>query len=246
MLPRITGMIARRILLNYRVPEASLKELVPPPLTPRVVSGYGLIGVCMIRFHQLRPAVAPKWLGLSSENAAHRISVWFPAEGSQAEETGVYVFRRDTDSPFVRLAGGRLFPGVHASATFQSEETDRALSMEIHDREGLLVRLRGLRGQPFRSKVFADHAAASAYFSADRLGVSPGLDGQRLEAIELQCHRWSTEPVEVEEPFVREFAPILGAEYDHTLLMHEIPHHWVERPRLEASWQAAAASRREG
>ena len=56
----------------------------------------GMAGICLIRLRHIRPRVLPWWMGISSENAAHRIAVQWESEGQVRE--GVYVVRRDTSS----------------------------------------------------------------------------------------------------------------------------------------------------
>lgn len=51
---------------------------------------------------------------IHSENAAHRIAVEWDFEGKTFED--VYIPRRDTNSFFNTLVGGRLFPGIHHRA----------------------------------------------------------------------------------------------------------------------------------
>ncbi|MCA9647478.1 MAG: DUF2071 domain-containing protein [Polyangiaceae bacterium] len=101
--PELEGLIARRILLNYRVDPAVLARLLPSPMEPQLVGGQGVAGICLIRLEQLRPSfvgsVLPKGLTLSSENAAHRVAVRL--HGKPA----VYVFRRDTSSRMNHWAG---------------------------------------------------------------------------------------------------------------------------------------------
>ena len=75
------------------------------------------MGICLIRLEQLRPAGFPTVLGLSSENAAHRIAVEWN-DGTGVPREGVFIPRRDTDSLLNRLAGGRIFPGEHHPARF--------------------------------------------------------------------------------------------------------------------------------
>ena len=120
-IPVIHGVIDRRILVNYRVDPAVLAPLLPPPLRPKVIRGIGMVGICLIRLRQVRPAFLPAWLGIASENAAHRSAVEWDDGGTVRE--GVYVRRRDTDSRLNALAGGRLFPGVHHHARFTVRET---------------------------------------------------------------------------------------------------------------------------
>ena len=114
---RVRGVIRRRILANYRVdPEVAQRQL-PPPFRPKLHRGYAIGGVCLIRLEQVRPAGLPGALGLSSENAAHRIAVeWTDGAGIQRE--GVFIPRRDTGSLLNLVGGGRVFPGEHHSARF--------------------------------------------------------------------------------------------------------------------------------
>jgi hypothetical protein len=108
-IPSMRGMIDRRILANWRVDPAVLARLVPPPFRPQIVGGFGIAGVCLIRLKQIGPAFLPAMFGLSSENAAPRIAVEWQVYGEIRR--GVYVPRRDTNSRFNSLLGGRLFPG---------------------------------------------------------------------------------------------------------------------------------------
>src|SRR5262249_61863595 len=74
-LPSIRGVIDRRILVNYRVAPDVLARLLPAPFRPRLVHGFGMVGICLIRLREVRPALLPAWLGIASENAAHRAAV---------------------------------------------------------------------------------------------------------------------------------------------------------------------------
>jgi len=231
MLPRIIGTIDRRILLNYRAPASVVEKILPEPFQVRSVNGYALIGVCLIRFQSLRPAHLPAVMGISSENAAHRIStVWSDEHGTH---TGVYVTRRDTNSAFVKLTGGRVFPGVHERATFDVDESPETVSIEIRDAEGALVSLEGTISDGFTSGVFASHAEASRYFQDDRIGYSPARKDGQVEGLQLNCHTWKTSTLSISESFVREFSNWSSEiEFDHALIMHGIVHDWSEVPRM--------------
>src|SRR5215217_4728686 len=108
------GVIARRLLVNYRVAPEVLARLLPAPFRPQVVGGWGVAGICLIGLRAVRPRGLPAALGLASENAAHRIAVEWDEGG--AVRHGVYIPRRDTSSRLTTALGGRLFPGVHHRA----------------------------------------------------------------------------------------------------------------------------------
>jgi hypothetical protein len=64
-----------------------------------------MAGICVIRLTNLRPAGFPSGIGLTTENAAHRIAVeWDEPEGPCR---GVFIPRRDTDSRLTVVLGGR-------------------------------------------------------------------------------------------------------------------------------------------
>src|SRR5215216_6534259 len=109
-IPKIKGVIKRRLLINFRAAPEVIQPLLPYPFRPKLHNGWAMVGICLIRLEHIRPVALPGFLGLSSENAAHRIAVqWNDADGTLRE--GVYIPRRDSSSRLNQLAGGRLFPG---------------------------------------------------------------------------------------------------------------------------------------
>ncbi len=112
-IPVIRVLIGRRILVNFRGDPNVLARSSPDPFRPILVNDFGVAGICL---KHIRPRFAPRFVGISSENAAHRIAVQWGKDGETHE--GVYIPRRDTSSRLNTLAGGGLFPGsdqVHHS-----------------------------------------------------------------------------------------------------------------------------------
>jgi hypothetical protein len=129
LLDTIHGIIDRRILLNYHIDPEALQQVLPPGFRPKIFRGKGIGGVCMIRFRELRPRKIPAWLGLKSENAAHRIAVeWDEDDGTKE---GVFIPRRDTNSTFNKLFGGRVFPGIFNKGTFQGSGSASATQQQL-------------------------------------------------------------------------------------------------------------------
>jgi hypothetical protein len=125
-IPVICGIIDRRILANYRIDPAAMRRFLPAPFRPKLVDGYSIAGVCLIRLKNIRPRFVPFQWGIRSENAAHRIAVEW-GNGADQEE-GVYIPRRDTSSWSNVFAGGTVFPGVHHHATFTVAESQNHVS----------------------------------------------------------------------------------------------------------------------
>ncbi len=238
-IPILRGRIERRILVNYRVDPGVLAAQLPPPFRPKLVRGFGIAGICLIRLAHVRPARLPAWLGIASENAAHRVAVdWDdPHDGTRRE--GVFVRRRDTNLWLNSLAGGRLFPGVHHPAQFTVRETDDRFDVAVASRDGdVRLSVRGCRASRLpASSVFSSLEEASAFFESGSLGYSATNDPARFDGLELRCHDWAVEPLEVEAASSSYFDdeslfPPGSIELDHALLMRRIEHEWHGRADL--------------
>ena len=236
MLPTIEGVIERRLLVNFRVAPSAVTPLLPPGLRPQTVAGHAMVGVCLIRLGQLRPAGLPGWVGLTSENAAHRFAVAWDVDGRT--RTGVYIPRRDTDSRLNVRLGGHMFPGTHHAARFASQESDDRIAVRMRSVDGAVsVDIAGHPGRELpTTSVFATVEQASRFFSKDSHGLSPRRDGS-LECLELEAFDWAVTPLHltrVSSSFIRtNFGN--GAAFDNALLMRNIRHRWHER-----RWAAAA------
>lgn len=245
-IPVVRGIIDRRILVNYHVDPGILAQLLPAPFRPKTFQGVGMVGICLIRLKEVRPTFVPSWLGISSENAAHRTAVEWDEGGTVRE--GVFVQRRDTNSRLNSFAGGLIFPGIHHHANFTVEEASERFSVALRSDDGVTsmsVRARATGELPTTS-VFASLEQASQFFRAGSLGYSATRDQSRFEGLELRCLNWHIEPLEVEK--VRSsffddeaFFPAGSIELDCALLMRGIQHEWHRRSDFWCSASSTAS-----
>ena len=85
-IPVMRGVIKRRMLVNFRADPDVVQRILPEPFGPKLHEGCAVVGVCLIRLERIRPAGLPQIVGLSSENAAHRIAVqWKDFQGLQKD-----------------------------------------------------------------------------------------------------------------------------------------------------------------
>jgi hypothetical protein len=248
-LDMIHGTIERRVLLNYRFDPAALQRALPRPFRPKLYHGYGVGGICMIRFSGLRPRFAPRWLGLGSENAAHRIAVEWEQDGEQRE--GVFILRRDTSSHFNRMFGGRVFPGIFQKSLFKAQEATSSVSVRIvREDGGDEVAFAGhvAEGLPAAS-IFPSLAEAVGFFSLGATGYSATHTEGRYHGMELRCLDWNIVPLAVDEARScffddRERFPAGTEQIDCALLMRGIAHEWHSRPDLYLSAQGDSLTTR--
>ncbi len=245
-IPVIRGVIDRRILVNYRVDSDVLARVLPEPFGPKLFGGVGMAGICLIRLKHIRPRILPAWLGISSENAAHRIAVQWESDGQIRE--GVYVLRRDTSSYLNSAAGGRLFPGIHHHGRFQVEESHdhyRIIMDSDDGRTHVAVEGQVAAGLPIAS-VFPSLNEASEFFRRGSLGYSPASKPGTFDGLELRSATWHVNPLAielVESSFFenRSLFPLSSVQFDCALLMRDIQHDWLARESLCAECVEACA-----
>jgi len=236
-IPVVRGLIERRILANYRVDPEVLARHLPPGFRPKLHRGSAIAGICLIRLSGVRPWFLPAWLGIASENAAHRMAVEW-GEGDDRRD-GVYVLRRDTNSRFNALAGGRIFPGIHSHAQFSVHETSTRFEVALRSDDGTTrVSVVGdLAGRLPDSSIFRSLPEASKFFQAGSLGYSATSDPDKLHGLELRCQEWHVEPLEIQQVESSFFDdpnlfPPGSIQFDSALLMRNIVHEWHSQPDL--------------
>jgi hypothetical protein len=241
-LPTVQGVIDRRILVNYRVDPDILARILPKLFRPKLIAGFGKAGICLIRLRSVRPRYIPAFLGINSENAAHRIAVEW-GEGGQTHE-GVFIPHRDSSSRFNTLTGGRLFPGIHHYAKFDVAESEDKFDVALESDDcqvRIAVKGRIATALPVGS-VFASLDAASAFFERGSLGYSATHEVGIFDGLELCSQTWRVEPLaieQVESSFFddRRRFPASSIRFECALLMRQIPHQWQAHKQLTAHAQ---------
>jgi hypothetical protein len=245
-LPLIRGIIRRRMLVNFRVDASVMAAFLPSPFRPKTHRGHAIAGVCLIRLEQIRPAGFPAMLGIASENAAHRVAViWTDQSGEEHE--GVFIPRRDTGSLLNHLAGGRVFPGEHHFAEFDVTDDGKRIDFAMRSRDGQVrVKLCGREsdGWPAGS-CFSSLAESSRFFETGSLGYSVTSDAARFDGLRLVTDQWKVGALDVDgidSSFFanQELFPEGSIEFDHALIMRDIPHEWRGADDLRSSFKKDA------
>lgn len=239
-LPTMHGLIDRRTLVNFRVRPETVSPLLPSFFRPKLVKGWAMVGICLIRLKDIRPRGFGAMFGVSSENAAHRIAVEWDEQGRTRE--GVFIPRRDTSSRLQSFVGGKVFPGVHHLADYIVNETDDdfQLQMQSHD-DHTSIRLHARRAKQLpSSSVFDTIEAASDFFARGAAGYSATTKPDCCDGLELATTSWHVEPFDVivvESSFFdnRRTFPAGKIEFDCALFMRSIAHEWRSLPQMKGA-----------
>jgi len=238
-IPTLQGIIKRRILVNYCAEPGAIQKILPKGFRPKLHKGKAIAGICLIGLEHMRPKFTPEFVGIKSENAAHRIAVLWKDENGEARE-GVYIPRRDTNSFINSAIGGKLFPGEHHRANFEIAENGNKIkfSMKSEDKTAS-VKLTGTICENLpENSAFSSLDEASKFFEKGSLGYSATKNGADLDGISLEIKEWKVEALDldfVESSFYDDetIFPKDSIEFDHALIMQNIEHEWHSVPSFD-------------
>ncbi|RZJ48344.1 MAG: hypothetical protein EOO19_07490 [Chryseobacterium sp.] len=227
-IPTIHGYIDRRILINYTADPKDVEKIIPHPFRPKIYKGKAIVGICLIRLKDIKPKGFPDFLGMNSENGAHRIAVEWDENGEV--KSGVYIPRRDTSLYLNTLVGGRLFPGKSYLAKFNVNEENRNYHIDFKSSDNTEISIDAAETPTLNeNSIFGNLNNASDFFEKGDLGYSPNKE--KFEGLKLNAYEWKVQPLEVshvQSSFFEDenIFPKGSIQFDNALLMTHIEHEW--------------------
>ncbi len=227
-IPTIHGYIDRRILINFIADPKSVEKIIPFPFRPKIYKDKAIVGICIIRLKDIKPKGFPDFIGVNSENGAHRIAVEWDENGET--KSGVYIPRRDTSLKLNAFVGGRIFPGKHYLAKFNVKEQNGNYHIDFISSDATETVIDATETKLFNDQsIFETLGNASDFFENGDLGYSPNND--QFDGLRLKAYHWEVKPLEVSKvksTFFEneEIFPKGSVNFDNALLMTNIEHEW--------------------
>lgn len=227
-IPTIHGYIDRRILINFTADPEAVAKIIPFPFRPKLYKGKAIVGVCLIRLKNIKPKGLPDFIGVNSENGAHRIAVEWEENGTI--KSGVYIPRRDTSSALNAIAGGRVFPGRHYRAKFNVKERAGKYHVDFKSSDNAEILIDAIETDTFSNQsIFETLDNVSDFFAQGYIGYSPNKE--RFDGLKLHTYRWEVRPLDVlnvKASFFENEAvfPKGSVVFDNALLMTNVEHEW--------------------
>lgn len=228
-IPTIHGYIDRRILINFTADPKVVEKIIPYPFRPEIYKDKAIVGICLIRLKHIKPKGLPDFLGINSENGAHRIAVEWD-EGN-VSKSGVYIPRRDTSLLLNSFVGGRIFPGKHYLAKFNVEEQKENYHINFKSSDDTEISIDAIEAKNFnKNSIFENLENASDFFKKGDLGFSPNKN--KFEGLRLNAYKWEVQPLDVSNVKSSFFEdenifPKGSVKFDNALLMKNIEHEWI-------------------
>lgn len=231
-LPTIHGYIDRRILVNFTADPDEVCKIIPAPFRLKVYNDKAIVGICLIRLKNIKLKGLPDFVGVSSENGAHRIAVEWDEDAETKE--GVYIPRRDTSLRLNTILGGRIFPGKHYLAKFNVKEGDGKYHVAFTSSDNTSICIDAKETNYFEpSSIFQTLENVSDFFEKGAVGYSP--NGNKYEGLKLQTYKWQVRPLEVTSVHSsfyenEKLFPNGSVQFDNALLMTRVEHEWKSMP----------------
>ena len=227
-IPTIHGYINRRILINFTADPKSVEKIIPFPFRPKIYKDKAIVGICLIRLKNIKPKGFPDFIGVNSENGAHRLAVEWDENGET--KSGVYIPRRDTSLKLNAFVGGRLFPGKHYLAKFNVQEASGNYHIDFKSSDETETSIDATETGVFNeNSIFETLENASDFFENGDLGYSTNKD--KFDGLRLKAYNWKVQPLEVSNVKSSFFEnedifPKGSVNFDNALLMTNIEHEW--------------------
>ena len=236
-IPTIHGIIERRMLINYIAEPEVVEKIIPQPFKPKLYGGKAIVGICLIRLKNIKPKGFPDFMGVSSENGAHRIAVEWEENGETEE--GVYIPRRDTSLKLNALVGGRIFPGKHYYAKFNVREENNDYHLDFQSSDHTTIEIDAKLASEFNSNsIFKSLEDVSEFFEKGSVGYSP--NGNNFEGLKLEAYKWEVKPLyvsNVKSSFFEDsnVFPEGSIKFDNAILMTNIEHEWKSLKTIKSN-----------
>lgn len=209
----MNARLSECLLLSYRTPARSVRQLVPKGLDLVTRDGWAFWSVAACAVESMRPAGVPKFLGVNFNHVSYRLHVKARTAAGRTLR-GLYFVRSDADSDLVGRFGNLLtnfrFHGAAVELGRAGRDGGDVMTLAVTGRgdeaaNDALVRVStdpggaGCAAAP--GSPFGSAADAEQFLEYCPLGVAPDLDGRYFELAEVvrDESQWRERPVRVIE-----------------------------------------------
>jgi hypothetical protein len=229
-LPKLATTIERRIFTTYAVDPEQIIPYLPEGIKPQLVNGKAIAGVCLLRMGNIRPSFISPNIGITAENAGHRIAVTYLNDEGQ-ETVGVYAPFRHTNSRLAVAASGTIFPGIQKAAHFDVHEAGNNFKVNMTSKDvSVEVDVDLASEADWSSQLFPTFAEASAFYEEAKVAWSPTSEdaNRRIEPLKLEHAYWEIKPAHINHIHTSFFDsfPKGTVRLDHALIMQNVPAWW--------------------
>ncbi len=239
-LAQATGILEDTILLNFRTDVEVVKRLLPSPFEPRLVDGFGLVGILLFKMRDLE---CERNIGLptfSSEHVLYRIAVTWQQGGRRYH--GMYILRHEVNTRLpIRQTRRGLFPLAAIPVTWRRMPWSGSFEWTLKNRNRLRLEIGARLSRKFPvESVFESLEAASDFFARERAAVAPRYQKTVFANTHFLPLNWSLKPLHIHQlktdfSQLENLFPKGSIFFDSGLIWLQMPCRWQEGPEILAS-----------
>ncbi|MDP5170606.1 MAG: DUF2071 domain-containing protein [Bacteroidia bacterium] len=196
-LTQATGILEDMVLLNFRTDAEVLRRLLPQPFEPRLVDGFGLVGILLFRMRDLECETTMGLPSPPSEHVLYRIAVSWQ-QGARTHH-GMYILRHEVNAklPIQQRRRG-LFPVAGRPVRWIRRPWAGSFEWTIKTKNRLRLKVGGKFSKKFPGEsVFESLDNASDFFARERSVVAPRYQKSIFTSTHFLPLHWSIKPLHI-------------------------------------------------
>ncbi len=231
-LARATGVLENTVLLNFRTDAEVLRRLLPSPFEPRLVDGYGLVGILLFTMKDLS---CEKTMGFSppSDHVLYRIAVSWKKGGRTFH--GMYLLRHEVNTRLpVRQRRRGLFPVAGIPVRWHKVSDSGSIEWTLKNKTNTKLHVKAKISSSFSGgSVFRSLEEASDFFAAERAAIAPRFQKSIFSNTHFLPLTWPVKALFVQKlttdvDQVENLFPKGQIFFDSGLIWSKIPCKWQE------------------
>lgn len=189
VLPSVRARMHERFVINWRLPEQAVAELLPAPwLRPQLVNGYAVASWCVLDLRRITLAPLAPVVGPRSLSCAARYAVIDTRDS--VDRPAVFVPVRNTDS-----ASGAWFTTLGFSAPHRLVNVNLSGgALNVHDHEGTLFAADLAPASTLDSALFSTVDEFAALIAQGKRSYGPSRFAGQLTVLDLDKRDVKYEP----------------------------------------------------
>lgn len=246
-LAQATGVLENTVLLNFRTDAEVLRRLLPSPFEPRLVDGYGMVGILLFTMKNLTCETTMGLPSPPSDHVLYRIAVSWNHGGRTYH--GMYLLRHEVNTRLpVRQRRRGLFPVAGQPVRWHKEPGSQQFEWTLKSKTKTKLQISASVSSSFSSgSVFSSLEEASDFFAQERAAIAPRFQKSIFSNTHFLPLTWPVKPLFVEKlttdiAQLQNLFPKGQIFFDSGLIWPKIPCKWQEGREILASRPIAIPS----
>lgn len=232
-LAQATGVLENTVLLNFRTDAEVLRRLLPSPFEPRLVDGYGLVGILLFTMKDLTCETTMGFPSPPSDHVLYRIAVSWKQGGRTFH--GMYLLRHEVNTRLpVRQRRRGLFPVAGIPVRWHKGSVSSSIEWTLKNKAKTKLHMKAKISSSFSGgSVFRSLEEASDFFATERAAIAPRFQKSIFSNTHFLPLQWPVQPLFVQKlttdvDQLHNLFPQGQIFFDSGLIWPKIPCKWQE------------------